>query len=60
MYHGCCSPSIALSHFLLVQMGPVRLFVPLKWCKKENEQPTSPEKKDQPPPKNIRPALGVT
>lgn len=40
--------------------GPVRLFVPYKRRKKDNEQPTTPEKKDIPPPKNITLAPGAT
>ncbi|XP_028651974.1 deformed epidermal autoregulatory factor 1 homolog [Erpetoichthys calabaricus] len=33
--------------------GPVRLFVPYKRRKKDNEQPATPEKKDAESPKNI-------
>ncbi|XP_066557091.1 deformed epidermal autoregulatory factor 1 homolog [Amia ocellicauda] len=33
--------------------GPVRLFVPYKRRKKDNEQPTTPEKKESQSPKNI-------
>ncbi|KAK1159833.1 hypothetical protein AOXY_G21259 [Acipenser oxyrinchus oxyrinchus] len=40
--------------------GPVRLFVPYKRCKKDNEQSTMPEKKGSQSPKNITllPATG--
>lgn len=40
--------------------GPVRLFVPYKRRKKDNESPTTPEKKDTPPSKNITLAPGAT
>ncbi|KAK6472651.1 deformed epidermal autoregulatory factor 1-like protein isoform X3 [Huso huso] len=42
--------------------GPVRLFVPYKRRKKDNEQPTTPEKKGSQSPKNITllPATGGT
>ncbi|XP_072528425.1 deformed epidermal autoregulatory factor 1 homolog [Salminus brasiliensis] len=40
--------------------GPVRLFVPYKRRKKENERSSSPEKKEAPPPKNITLAPGAT
>ncbi|KAG7473772.1 hypothetical protein MATL_G00099430 [Megalops atlanticus] len=40
--------------------GPVRLFVPYKRRKKDNDQPTTPEKKDVQTPKNITLAPGAT
>lgn len=40
--------------------GPVRLFVPYKRRKKENECAASPEKKEAQPPKNITLAPGAT
>ncbi|KAK6309205.1 hypothetical protein J4Q44_G00206680 [Coregonus suidteri] len=54
------SPSYAGENINMT--GPVRLFVPYKRRKKENEQPTTPEKKDLPlpPPKNITLAPGAT
>ncbi|KAM9496620.1 deformed epidermal autoregulatory factor 1 homolog isoform 1-T1 [Clarias gariepinus] len=39
--------------------GPVRLFVPYKRRKKESERPTTPEKKDAPPTKNLTLAPGA-
>uniref|UniRef100_A0A8C9V7M0 Deformed epidermal autoregulatory factor 1 homolog n=1 Tax=Scleropages formosus TaxID=113540 RepID=A0A8C9V7M0_SCLFO len=40
--------------------GPVRLFVPYKRRKKDNERPATPEKKDVQTPKNITFAPGTT
>ncbi|XP_007235195.3 deformed epidermal autoregulatory factor 1 homolog isoform X1 [Astyanax mexicanus] len=40
--------------------GPVRLFVPYKRRKKDNERSVSPEKKESLPPKNITLAPGAT
>ncbi|XP_062316916.1 deformed epidermal autoregulatory factor 1 homolog isoform X2 [Osmerus eperlanus] len=40
--------------------GPVRLFVPYKRRKKDNDQPSTPEKKELPPAKNITLEPGAT
>ncbi|MBN3309940.1 DEAF1 factor, partial [Amia calva] len=46
-----CSASFI--YLFYYQTGPVRLFVPYKRRKKDNEQPTTPEKKESQSPKNI-------
>ncbi|MEQ2208943.1 Deformed epidermal autoregulatory factor 1, partial [Xenoophorus captivus] len=44
----------------LIQTGPVRLFVPYKRRKKDNELPVVPVKKDLSPLKNIQLTPGTT
>lgn len=49
-----------VSFTFLPQSGPVRLFVPYKRRKKENELPTTPVKKDSPKNITLLPATAAT
>lgn len=46
--------------YFIVQTGPVRLFVPYKRRKKDNELPVGPVKKELSPLKNIQLTPGTT
>nr|XP_012311445.1 deformed epidermal autoregulatory factor 1 homolog [Aotus nancymaae] len=57
----CTHERGGLSNFaFLPQSGPVRLFVPYKRRKKENELPTAPVKKDSPKNITLLPATAAT
>lgn len=53
-------PVSSVHSAFLLQSGPVRLFVPYKRRKKENELPTTPLKKDSPKNITLLPATAAT
>lgn len=56
-HRGSASP---VSLHLSLQSGPVRLFVPYKRRKKENELPATPVKKESPKNITLLPATAAT